>query len=113
MLQIVVMYVWLKSKLVLERDGVCGDQIKAVDLGEKILFAKLPAFLMSFIDVDPDKSSKILGRQCELCPVFAAVVVALVGRGASEAQCETDDEPKNGKQELVDADCRRSIHLAY
>ena len=110
MLQIVVMYVWLKSKLVLERDSVCGNQVKAVDLGEKILFPNLSVLFMSFIDVDPDKASKILGRQCELCPVFSAVVVALIGRGASEAQCETDDEPKNGKQELVDTDWRRSIH---
>ena len=89
------------------------DQVEAVDLGEKILFPKLSVLLMSFIDMDPDEASKILGRQGELCPVFAAVVVALVGRRAPETECETDDESKNGKQELIDADWGWSIYAAY
>jgi hypothetical protein len=106
------MYVGLKSEFVLERDCVGGDQVEAVDLCEKILFAELSVLLVSLIDVDPDEASQILGGESELCPVFAAVIVALVGRGASEAQCETDDETKNGKEELVDADWKRSIHVA-
>jgi hypothetical protein len=111
-LQVVVMYVGLKSEFVLERDCVGGDQVEAVDLCEKILFAELSVLLVSLIDVDPDEASQILGGESELCPVFAAVIVALIGRGASEAQCETDDETKNGKEELVDADWKRSIHVA-
>jgi len=56
--------------------------------------------------VYPDEASKILGRESELCPVFAAIIVALVGGGTSEAQCETDDESEDGKQKLVDTDWR-------
>ena len=105
------MHAGLKSELVLECDCVRGDQVEAVDFGEKILFAELRILPMPFIDVNPDKASEILGRETELCPVFAAVVVPLVCRGASEAQSETDDETKNGEQELVDADWRRSIQV--
>jgi hypothetical protein len=103
------MHVWLKSKLVLECDSVCGDQIEAIDFGEKILFAKLSGLLMPFIDVDPDKAGQVLRRESKLSPVFATVVVALIGSGASEAQCETDDETENGKQELVDTDWVRLV----
>jgi hypothetical protein len=98
------MHVWLESKLVLESDSVCSDQVEAVDFGEKILLAKLSVLFMPFIDVDPDKAGQVLRCESELSPVFATVVIALVGRGASEAQCETDDETEDGKQELVDTD---------
>jgi hypothetical protein len=66
---------------------------------------------VSFVNVNPDKTCKILGHKSELCPVFAAVIVALVGRRTSEAQRQTDDETKNGKQELVDANWRWLIHV--
>jgi hypothetical protein len=105
------MHAGLKSELVLECDCVGSDQIEAVDLGEKILFAERSVLLMSFVDVDPDETGKILGRKSKLCPVFATIIVALVGRGASEAQGKTDDETKDGKQELVDADWRQSAHV--
>jgi hypothetical protein len=49
------------------------------------LFAELSVFFMPFIDVNPDKASKVLGLESELCPVFTAVIVSLVGSGASEA----------------------------
>ena len=58
---------------------------------------------MALIDVNPDKAGEILGRECQLCPVFAAIIVALVCCGASEAESETNDETENGKQELIDA----------
>lgn len=105
-LQIVVMHKWFKSELVLERDRKSGNQVEAVDFGEKILLAELRVLAVPFINMDPDEASKILRCKLKLSPVFAAVVVALVGRGTSEAQCETDDETKNGKQELIDTDWR-------
>lgn len=98
------MHEWLKPELVLECDRECGNQIEAIDFGKKILFAELGVLAMSFIDMNPDKASKILGCKSELSPIFATVVVALVGSRASEAECKTDDETENGKQELVDAD---------
>ena len=60
---------------------------------------------MAFVDVDPDEASEILGCEGELGPVFAAIIVTLIGCGASEAQCETDDKTQDGKQKLIDADC--------
>ena len=104
MLQIVVMNKWFKPELVLECDRESGDQVKAVDLGQKILFAELSVLVMSFVDMDPDEASQILGCKMKLSPVFTTVIVALIGCGASEAQCETDDETKNSKQELIDTD---------
>jgi hypothetical protein len=77
------------------------------------LFAELAVLFMSFVYMDPDQASKVLRCESELCPVFAAVIVTLVGSGASEAQCETDNETKNRKQELIDADWRQSIHIAH
>lgn len=101
----------LKSQLVLECDCVRSDQVQAVDLGKKVLFAERGVLLVTFIYVYPDKASKILGRESELCPVFAAIIVALVGGGTSETQCETDDESEDGKQKLVDTDWRWSVHV--
>lgn len=103
-LQIIVMHEWFKSELVLECDGESGNQVEAVDLGKKILFAELSVLAVSFIDMDPDESSKILGCKMKLSPVLAAVIVALVGCGTSEAECKTDDETKDRKQELIDTD---------
>ena len=75
----------LEPELVLECDCIRGDQVETIDLGKKILFAELSVFFMPFVDVNPDKASKVLGLESELCPVFTAVIVSLVGSGASEA----------------------------
>jgi hypothetical protein len=50
------------------------------------------------VDVDPDDAGKILGVEGELGPVFAAVVVSLVGGGGAEREGETDDETEDGKK---------------
>ena len=75
------------------------------------MFAERSVLLVTFIDVYPDEASKILGRESKLCPIFAAIIVALVGGGTSEAQCETDDETKYGKQQLIDTDWWWSIQV--
>lgn len=59
-LQVVVVHVRLETKLVLQRDGVGSDQVEAVDLGEKVLLAKLRIFGMPLVDVDPDQAGKVL-----------------------------------------------------
>lgn len=89
----------------LECDGIGSDEVQAVDFGQQVLFTEFRVLTVAFVDMNPDEASEILGCEGELGPVFAAVVVALIGCGASEAQRETNDETQDGKQKLVDADC--------
>jgi hypothetical protein len=87
-----------------EGNSVSGDQVEAVNLGEEVLFAELGVFLVALIDVNPDKARKVLRCEGQLRPVFAAVIVALIGSGAAEAQSKTDNKTENGEQKLVDTD---------
>jgi hypothetical protein len=68
---------------------------------------------VALVDVDPDEAGEVLGREGQLRPVLAAVVVALVCRGAAEAESETDDEAENGEQELVDTDWRPLAGIGF
>jgi hypothetical protein len=52
--------------------------------------------------VHPDGSGKVLANQQELRPVLAALCVALVGRGRTEGDGETDDETEHGEQQVAD-----------
>lgn len=105
-LEVVVVDVGLEAQLVLEGHGVGGDHVEAVDFGQEVLLAQLGVLVVPLVHVDPDEAGEVLGREGQLRPVLAAVVVALVGCGAAEAERETDDEAEDGEEELVDADWR-------
>ena len=98
------MNIWFEAELVFERNGVGHNQIETIDLGEKVLFTELGVLLVSFVDVDPDQACEVLRCESELRPVFATVIVALIGGGTTKAEGETDDETEDGKKELIDAD---------
>jgi hypothetical protein len=61
-------------------------------------------FGVTLVDVDPYETREVLRCKGELCPVFAAFVVAFVCGGGTEGQRETDDETEDCKEKLVDAD---------
>lgn len=102
MYEVLVVCEGLESKLMLESNREGCDKIEAGDFGNQILLAKL-AF--SLFCVYPDQSSKILSRQCQLCPVLPALVITLVCCRAAEAESQTDDETEDGKKELIDTHC--------
>lgn len=105
MLQVVVVHVRFEAKRVFESNGVRGDQVEAVDLGEEVLFAEFSVFLVSLVDVDPDQTCKILRCKGQLRPVLAAVIIAFISSRAAEAKGQTNNETKDGEQKLIDADC--------
>lgn len=65
---------------------------------------------MALLGMDPNQARKVLRDKGQLRPVLAALVVALVGSGRAEAQCQTDDETEDSEKQLVDADYLQSVY---
>ena len=61
------------------------------------MFTELSVFLVALINVNPDKARKVLRCEGQLRPILAAVIVALVGSRAAEAEGETDNKTENGE----------------
>jgi hypothetical protein len=102
-LQVLVVRVWLEAQFVLERHGKGNDHVEAADLAKQILFTH-HRVIMSFLSMDPDQACEVLRHESKLCPVLAALAVALIGCRGAETKRETNNETEDGEEELVDAD---------
>lgn len=88
----------------LEGDGESIDKINSAEFAQQVLFRILRMlWVLPLSNVQPDKTGQISRRQGELRPVFAAIVVSLVGGGDAEGETECNDETQNSEQHCVDA----------
>lgn len=72
-----------------------------VQFGQKVLLAQLAVALVC---VDPDGTDQVLANELNLTPVLPAFHVALVCRACAEGDGETDDETKDGEQQVADVE---------
>ena len=87
----------------LEGDSEGIDQVNGTEFTQQVLLGIFGMFRVVALDnVQPDDTGQISRRQGELRPVFAAIVVSLVGGGDAEGETECNDETQNSEQHCVD-----------
>ena len=72
-----------------------------VQFGQKVVLAQLA---LALLGVDPDGTGQVLTNKLDLTPVLPAFHVALVCRACAEGDGETDDETKDGEQQVADVE---------